>query len=326
MKTFLKWTGIFFAGLLLLVAVSAAYAWQSSQGRLERVYSIPAEAVTIPTDEESIAQGRHIFLFRGCLACHSALGDVYLAQTDEEAHTGLATKQLSMMDGNVYLEDPALGQVNASNLTSGQGGVAYQYDDSLWARAIRHGIRPDGTPLLFMPSTEFYYLSDEDLGAVIAFIKSAPPADHVQAASTLSFTGRMVMTYVKGITFIPAELVPHDAPRPAAPAREVSAAYGEYLTYSCKVCHGLGMAGGPIPGFPSSWPPALNLTFGEGSALPRWSEAQFMAVLRSGKTPDGRTLRGEYMPWKSYRYMDDLELQAVWAYLGSLPPKEYGSR
>ena len=325
MKKILKGMGIFAAGIVLLLAALVANAWFSSQSRLQRVYSTPVEEVSIPSDEASISRGRHIFQFRGCQACHSAWGYVEVPG-GEDTHMNLPTGQIPEMEGHVYLEDPAIGRVIASNLTSGKGGVASQYDDRLWARAIRHGIRPDGTPLLFMPSTEFYYLSDEDLGAVIAFIKSAAPADHVQPVSSLSFTGRMVMTYVKGITFIPAELISHDASRPIAPERAVTAPYGEYLTYSCKVCHGLGMSGGVIPGFPASWPPALNLTFGAGSALPRWTEQGFMDTLRTGKTPDGRELRSEYMPWKSYRYMDDLELQAVWVYLQSLPPKEYGNR
>ena len=118
------------------------------------------------------------------------------------------------MEGNIYLDDPAIGKVVASNLTSGKGGVGSAYTDQDWARAIRHGIRPDGTPLLFMPSTEFYFLSDEDLGAVIAYIKSAPPVDHELPPSSVSWTGRVVMTLVPAITFIPAELIPHAAPRP----------------------------------------------------------------------------------------------------------------
>jgi mono/diheme cytochrome c family protein len=138
--------------------------------------------------------------------------------------------------------------------------------------------------------------------------------------------GRVVMTLVPSITFIPAELIPHDAARPVAPEVGISAEYGEYLTYSCKVCHGMSMSGGPIPGFPSSWPPAPNLTFGAGSALPSWTEAEFMDTIRTGTTPDGRTLRGEYMPWGSYKFMDDDELKAVWVYLQSLPELELGNR
>jgi mono/diheme cytochrome c family protein len=230
------------------------------------------------------------------------------------------------MEGNIYLDDPAVGLVIASNLTSGKGGVAGGYGDADWVRAIRHGVRPDGTPLLFMPATEFYYLSDEDLGQVIAYIKSAPPVDHELQRSTLSFMGKVVMVLVPSITFIPAELIPHAASRPLAPKVGITPQYGQYLTYSCKVCHGPTMSGGPIPGFPSTWPEAPNLTFGDGSALPSWTEGGFMNTLRTGVTPEGRKLRREYMPWGSYKFMDDEELKGVWAYLGSLPKKDYGNR
>jgi hypothetical protein len=84
-----------------------------------------------------------------------------------------------------------------------------------------------------------------------------------------------------------------------------------WTTQSCKVCQGLTMSGGPIPGFPSSWPPALNLTFGEGSSLPTWTEQNFISALRTGVTPDGRELRAKYMPWRSYKFMNDEELKAV---------------
>jgi mono/diheme cytochrome c family protein len=230
------------------------------------------------------------------------------------------------MEGNIYLDDPAIGKVVASNLTSGKGGVGSGRTDRDWIRSVRHGIRPDGTPLLFMPSTEFYFLSDEDLGAVIAYIKSAPPVDNELPPSKLSMTGRIVMTFLPDFTFIPAELIPHEAPRPVAPEIGVTPEYGAYLTYSCKVCHGLTMSGGPIPGFPSSWPPAPNLTFGPGSALPAWTEDGFIQTIRTGVTPERRKIRGEFMPWGSYKYMSDNELKAVWIYLQSLPKLEYGNR
>lgn len=230
------------------------------------------------------------------------------------------------MEGNIYLDDPSVGKVVASNLTAGKGGVGGEYTDAGWVNAIRHGVRMDGTPLLFMPSTEFYFLSDDDLGAVIAYIKSAPPVENVLPPSSVSFSGRIIMTLIPEITFIPAELIPHDAPRPVEPEVAVTPEYGAYLTYSCKVCHGLTMSGGRIPGFPASWPPALNLTWGGGSSLPTWTEEDFRVALRTGKTPMGVQLRKEYMPWTSYQYMSDDELRAVWTYLKSLPPKEYGNR
>ena len=326
MKRLLKWVG---GAFFLLVLAGSVGVYVSSQNRLTRVYEIPEEMVSIPTDAESVQRGGHIFKFRGCEACHSAGGSSYVS-TDEEfgmqAHLNIPSQDVPLMEGNIYMDDPAVGRVVASNLTTGKGGIGGGYTDAGWVKAIRHGVRMDGTPLLFMPSTEFYFLSDEDLGAVIAYIKSAPPMDNILPPSTLSPLGRIVMTLVPEITFIPAELIPHDAPRSSAPPVGVTPEYGEYLTHSCKVCHGLTMSGGSIPGFPASWPPAPNLTWGSGSALPGWDEQGFINTLRTGQTPDGIHLRSEYMPWTSYKYMDDEELRAVWVYLRSLPQKEYGNR
>ena len=302
MKKFLKWIGIIFSALVGLVVIALAVIYFQTESRLDRVVAAPPDALSIPTGAAAIARGRHIFQFRGCEACHG-----------------------EQLEGKVYLNDPAIGQVIAGNLTRGEGGFGASFSDADWVSAIRYGLRPDGTPLLFMPSTEFYFLSDADLVAVIAYIKSVPPADHVQPPSSVSLTGRVVMTLVPAITFMPAELIPFDAPRPAAPAPDVTAEYGEYLTYSCKVCHGLTMSGGVIPGFPANWPPAPNLTWGKGSRLPAWDEAEFIQFIRAG-TKHGRQVDSKYMPWGSYKFMTDDELRAVWNYLQSLPQKDYGNR
>ncbi len=302
MKKFLKWVGIIPAALVGLFIVALVVVYIKTESRLDRVIAAPPDALSIPAGEAAIARGKHIFQFRGCEACHG-----------------------EKLEGKIYLDDPVVGQVIAGNLTRGEGGFGASFSDADWVAAIRYGLRPDGTPLLFMPSTEFYFLSDNDLADVIAYIKSVPPVDHVQPPSSVSFTGRVVMTLVPAITFIPAELIPFDAPRPAAPAPGVTAEYGEYLTYSCKVCHGLTMSGGVIPGFPSDWPPAPNLTWGAGSKLPAWEEADFIHFIRTGLR-HGRQVDPKYMPWSSYKFMSDDELRAVWVYLQSLPKKDYGSR
>jgi mono/diheme cytochrome c family protein len=303
MKKFLKWVGIVLGVLLGGIVIGLIAIYFSSQARLTRVYDVPNETVAIPTDAKSLELGKRIFQYRGCEGCHGV-----------------------DLSGLVYLNDPAVGQVISTNLTSGKGGVGGDMSDADWVRAIRHGVRKDGTGSLFMPSTEFYFLSDEDLGAMIAYIKSVPPVDHEQAPSKVSFTGRIVMTLVKGITFIPAELIPHNAARPTPPEVGITPEYGEYLTQSCKVCHGLTMSGGVIPGFPPDWPPAPNITFGGGSALLTWTEQDFINTIRTGVTPNKLELRSQYMPWKSYRYMSDDELKAVWVYLQSLPKLGYGNR
>jgi len=294
MKSILKWTGISIGaliGVLVLVGIT-----------LRKLYVVPEESVAIPANDESLVEGKRIFQYRGCEACHG-----------------------EQLQGVVYLDNPAIGQVITPNLTTGEGGIGSQRTDEDLLQSIRHGIRPDGTPLLFMPSTEFYYLSDKDMCRVIAYIRSIPPVDNEMPPSSLSVTGRIVMNITKEITFLPAELIPHDALRPIAPEPGITPEYGEYLALSCKVCHGLTLSGGEIPGFPPEWPPAPNLTSGKGSRLPTWGEAGFIEIIKIGQK-HGRTINPNYMPWKSYQHMTEDELRAVYAYLQSLPPKDFGNR
>ena len=301
MKSILKWAGISvgaLAGVLILVGVTL---YVFGDARLKKVYEVPEESVTLPADEESLAEGKRIFQYRGCEACHG-----------------------EQLQGVIYLDNPAIGQVITPNLTTGEGGIGSQRTDDDLLRSIRHGIRPDGTPLLFMPSTEFYYLSDKDMGRVIAYIRSVPAVDNEMPPSSLSVTGRIVMNITKEITFLPAELIPHDAPRPIAPEPGITPEYGEYLALSCKVCHGLTLSGGEIPGLPPEWPPAPNLTSGKGSRLPAWGEAGFIEIVKTGQK-HGRSINPNYMPWESYRHMTDDELRAVYTYLQSLPPKDFGN-
>ena len=301
MKSILKWTGISIGALIGVLVLVGITLYMFGEARLRKLYVVPEESVAIPANDESLVEGKRIFQYRGCEACHG-----------------------EQLQGVVYLDNPAIGQVITPNLTTGEGGIGSQRTDDDLLRSIRHGIRPDGTPLLFMPSTEFYYLSDKDMGRVIAYIRSVPAVDNEMPPSSLSVTGRIVMNITKEITFLPAELIPHDAPRPIAPEPGITPEYGEYLALSCKVCHGLTLSGGEIPGLPPEWPPAPNLTSGKGSRLPTWGKAGFIEIIKNGQK-HGRTINPKYMPWKSYRHMTDDELRAVYTYLQSLPPKDFGN-
>jgi len=302
MKSTLRWVWIVLGvsvGTIILVVLAFSILGES---RLKHVYTTPKESLTIPSDEESLEEGKRIFQYRGCEACHG-----------------------EQLEGLVYLDNPAIGQVITPNLTTGEGGIGAERTDDDLLRSIRHGVRPDGTPLLFMPSTEFYFLSDKDMSRVIAYIRSIPPTNNEMPASKLSTTGRIVMNITKEITFLPAELIPHDAPRQIAPEPGITPEYGEYLSLSCMVCHGQTLSGGEIPGFPPEWPSTPNLTSGKGSRLPSWEEEGFIEIIHNGKK-HGRSINPDYMPWKSYRHMTDDELRAVYLYLQTLPPKEFGNR
>jgi mono/diheme cytochrome c family protein len=302
MKGAFKWGGIAVGAILGLLLLGILVLYSLGQMRLKKKYDIHRQSIVIPTDAESLVEGKRIFQYRGCEACHG--------------------KQL---EGLVYLDNPAIGQVITPNLTTGRGGIGAQRTDEDLIRAIKHGLRPDGTPLLFMPSTEFYYLTDDDLSKVLAYIRSVPPVANEMPLSQLSFTGFVVMNITRDITFLPAEIIPHDETPPVAPKPGVTAEYGIYLSISCHVCHGPTLSGGKIPGFPPEWPAAPNLTSGKGSRLLTWGEDGFIEILRTGKK-HGRAIHPTYMPWTSYRYMTDDELRAVYMYLMSVPSKDFGNR
>jgi mono/diheme cytochrome c family protein len=302
MKTSLKWIGIVVGCIVGLLLLGMLGLYGMGQMRLKRVYDVPLRTIPIPEDAESLAEGKRIFQYRGCEACHG-----------------------ENLEGLVYMDNPSLGKVITPNLTAGPGGIGSDRTDGDLVRAIQHGIRPDGTSLLFMPSTEFYYLSDADLGKVLAYIRSMPSMDNEPPLSELSFTGFVAMNIVKGITFLPAELIPHDAPRPDVPEPGLTAEYGQYLALSCLVCHGVGLSGGEIPAFPVEWPAAPNLTSGSGSRLPAWGESGFIDFIHDGQK-HGRVISAAYMPWTSYRHMTDDELRAVYLYLMSVTPVDFGNR
>ena len=264
--------------------------------RLNKTYDVQVDAVTIPTDAESIARGRHIAESYGlCVECH---GDD--------------------MGGDILEENPLLGKLAGSNLTAGLGGKGGEYTDITFVRAIRHGIGSDGKPLVIMPSQHFYKFSDDDVGAIVAYLKSLPPVDNEDADTSLGPLGRIISLFDSEI--LPAREIDHEAARPATPAVGMTAEYGKYLTILCAVCHGDKLSGAKPPGDPDS-PLAPNLTLLSRAG---WSEQDFVTAMRTGVTVTGKQLDNEFMPWESIGRMTDDELSAVWLFLSSLESSEFG--
>jgi mono/diheme cytochrome c family protein len=207
-----------------------------------------------------------------------------------------------------------MGRLVTTNLTSGKGGVLANYTDAQLARAIRHGVKPDGTPTLFMPAQEFNHFTDDDVAALVAYIRSLPPVDNVLPPTKLKMLAR-VLYVTKKLDLVPAELIDHTRkPVPIVPG--VTREYGEYLaeTGGCFGCHGRGLSGGAIPGAPPSFPKATNIT---PTGIGKWTEVQFMQAMRSGTRPDGRAI-DRFMPWEYVGQLTDDELRALWLFLSSV--------
>ena len=121
------------------------------------------------------------------------------------------------------------------------------------------------------------------------------------------------------------EKIDHTLPSAQPIPVAVSPAHGSYVANMCIGCHGPGLSGGKIPGGPPDWPAAANITPGELSAMARYpNAASFVNMLRSGKRPDGTEIG--VMPFGSLRELNDVDAQALYAFLGTVPARSAGSR
>lgn len=297
MKKVLKWIGIGLATIVGLLIVAAGVMIASGTARLNKTYDVQPAAIAIPDDEAAIARGNYL-VSAGCTGCHA-----------------------EDLGGTVFVDDPALGYFPASNLTGGPGGVGATFTDADFVRAIRHGLRPDGTPLFIMPSGAFYYFSDEDLGAIISYLKSVAPVDNDLGVKAPKPMGKILLAMGAFGDVLHAETIDHSGPRPSAPAPGVTADYGEYLVNTvgdCRSCHGDALSGGQ-PGEPGA-PFAPNLT--PGDHLAKWSADDFLTLMHTGVSPDGHEIDGAFMPWERIGRMTDDDLTAIFKYLEALPALE----
>ena len=301
MKTWLKWTGYAAAGIAGILVLSAAGVYGVSESRYRKQYDITPPALAIPTDSASIARGAHLVSsIGGCVDCH---GD--------------------NLAGKAVIEDPALGNVYAMNLTRGKGGIGGTLSDVDYQRAIRHGIKPDGRALKIMPSSDYINLSDADLAAIIGYLKTLPPVDHEQPASSMGPVGRAL--FVAGmLPILHAERIDHGRAHVAKVDAAPTADYGGYLaSVGCKGCHGPALAGGKIIDGPPDWPPAANLT--PSGPTKNYTEAEFTTILRTGKRPNGFPVN-EVMPWRLTKKLSDDEVHAIYLYLRTLPAAQIAAR
>ncbi len=294
--------GVGVAAVASLLVVAGAGVYGLTGMRMARSYDIPVEPVPIPGDSAGIARGRHVAVaIAKCVDCHA-----------------------EDLGGKVVMDDPAFARLSASNLTRGEGGIGAAYTEPDLIRAIRHGVRPDGTPLLFMPAHEYSHLADADLGALIAYVRRLPPVDRALPASEIGPVARVLYAMGRLKELLPVELVDHDRSRPEPAPPGPTAAYGAYLAMvaGCKGCHGMGLSGGRVPGTSSDHPAATNLT---PAGLGTWTEEEFFAAMREGRRPDGSAIDPR-MPWPYTARMRDDEIRALWLYLATVPPRATGRR
>ncbi|HJZ47871.1 MAG TPA: cytochrome c [Roseiflexaceae bacterium] len=159
-----------------------------------------------------------------------------------------------------------------------------------------------------MSDEVFHNLSDDDVQAIVAYLRAQPEVEPDTPAKRFNLLGAIMAA-----ALLPDEVFTHQPPitapvsaLPAGPTAE----YGRYLSVvvGCTSCHGAQLEGGqPNQDGP---PPGPSLV----AFAKQHSEADFIKTIRTGMTPEGRTL-SEEMPWRSYAKFSDDELPGLHAYI-----------
>jgi mono/diheme cytochrome c family protein len=284
--------------------------------RATRKVDAPYPSIRASNDPAVIERGR--YLVEGAAHCGECHGAV------EPSAVSLLGRP--MIGGKEFVLP--VGTFRVPNITPDvETGIGKVKDEEL-ARLIRHGVRPDGQAALpFMPYAD---LTDDDLTAIISFLRVQEPVRHHVPEHDVNALGRIVQAFVlepKGPTSTP----PKSLPAAATPE------YGKYITHSignCVMCHTqvdlrTGKFSGPLFGGgaeheafgnPSKKYTTPNLTpDARWGWLEGWTEDAFVARFRGG-----RVHADSPMPWEAFQRMTDSDLRAMYRYFRSLPAAQGG--
>ncbi|MDX2005368.1 MAG: c-type cytochrome [Meiothermus sp.] len=302
----LRWLSVIISGLLTLIGTAALGLAVVGFVKLNQRHPNPVTDIKVVATAVQIARGQR--LAHNCASCHTPgdkppLSGVNFAQKFD----------LTMM-----------GRLYAPNLTP--GGNIDNWSDGEVIRAIREGIHRNGRSLLIMPTQTFSHLSDEDVQAIVAYLRSQPPTGKPTPNNQFSVIGAIFTNLIDFRTAGPPV-----SKVTAPPVGTVE--YGKYMVdiIGCSDCHGDRLQGKADNGEPGP-PPGPNLT----RIIPQWIEAQFMTYFNKGQLPGGGTVpiltlpsgfSEPRMPWPTVRAIaTDAELKAMYTYLHRLSPVDGPSR
>jgi cytochrome c553 len=274
MKTVLKWLGIVAGSLVGLVVLAAGYVFIASETVIARTYEVPRQHFQAPADVASVSRGERIATISGCGGCHGA-----------------------QLEGTIMFDEPNIARVAAPNLTQ----LAQEYSDADFERAIRHGVRPDGKSVWIMPSAMYSHLTDEDLGALISWVRSKPAREGVGRERIMRALGRIGIVTEK---FTPVATEVGSGASRKAPDYSDPVSHGRYLVMTaCTECHGQNLQGNDFLRAP-------NLLIAAA-----YSEADFTRLMRTGRGLGDRDLGLMSKSASRFSTFTDQELQAIRTYL-----------
>jgi mono/diheme cytochrome c family protein len=173
-----------------------------------------------------------------------------------------------------------------------------------------------------MPANETAWFPDEDVRALVSYVRSVPPVRRPSREIEFGVMAK-VLDRLDFVQFDMARRIDHTE-RPRVPAPAPTAEYGRFIGKMCQGCHGPSLGGGPIPGAPPDMAVPPNLTR-HPTGLASWRYEDFARVMRTGVRKNGGRM-DPMMPREAINAMSDVERRALWAFLGSVPPVAFGQR
>ncbi|WP_312166739.1 cytochrome c [Phenylobacterium sp.] len=258
-------------GTLVVVAL-----WIWSEMLITRAYPVAPETASAGAPAMA-AEGRRLGKLYGCTGCHG-----------------------ENLQGKVYNPNPRLVRNYAPNLTL----AAARYSDEQLAQAIRQGVRPgDGRALWGMPAQTFMHLTPDELSAVLAFVRSHPPAGAPTPPQSAGWRARAAV--LAGAL---------DEPRRAARGRSRPAmdlgpdlARGRHIARTvCSECHGSDLAGDDLEGGPDL------------RVVGAYDAEAFATLMRTGAPISGRHLGIMTLVARDdFKVFTDAEIADLHAYLSA---------
>lgn len=306
MRKFLKWTGI-----ILLFIIAGLFI--TIQLRQNRTFNAPYPAIKASGNSAIIAKGKAIIYGPAhCANCHAP------AAMEEQVNHGI---EAPLSGGQVF--DLPIGKIYSKNITPDKTGIG-DMTDAEFSRALRYGVRRDGKALFdFMP---FHNTSDEDIIAIISYLRHQPPVKNEVPENKLNLLGKAVNAFLLKPVGPTGEV-------PVSVKPDTSVLYGQYLANNvanCRGCHtdrdlmtgaftGKDYAGGlkmeAVTDSGTYFITTPNLTPDPTGRIKGWSQEQFINRFRIGKL-----IPQSHMPWGPFSRMSDDELKAIYNFLQTVKP------
>ena len=223
--------------------------------------------------------------------------------------------------GGLTFDEPPF-KVTASNITQDKETGIGGWTDAQIEAALRKGVRPNGTPLaMIMPSDFYEIMTERDLNAVVAYLRTLKPiknkvpdpvykmqqVHHPFAGGEKPYTEAMMRDKLKKGFYLATIAHCMECHTPMGPrGREFAAK--------------LGAGGFELPG-PWGVSVSRNITVSKTKGIGGWTDAEIKRAITTGVSKDGSKLKPP-MAYHSYAKMTAADLDAVVAYLRTVPAKE----